>query len=263
MDRVLFQLTHLLRGATRVGIILPNVSHISTHAPLARCDEDFIARKSCFHISTHAPLARCDLYGNFLAICIVNFNSRTSCEVRHASAAPLWWPLISTHAPLARCDRGATTTCGRCRFQLTPLLRGATSTSGISSIIAPTFQLTHLLRGATVSLPSCPICRYFNSRTSCEVRRARLGFLRDGGISTHAPLARCDVDTSLEDHIYDISTHAPLARCDLRFLDCSFAGIHFNSRTSCEVRRSRDCPAGQSPANFNSRTSCEVRPCGH
>ena len=268
-----------------MGIILPNVSHISTHAPLARCDEDFIARKSCFHISTHAPLARCDLSGIFLSICIVNFNSRTSCEVRHASAAPLWWPLISTHAPLARCDRGATTTCGRCRFQLTHLLRGATSTSGISSIIAPTFQLTHLLRGATVSLPSCPICRYFNSRTSCEVRRARLGFLRDGGISTHAPLARCDcgaanwpgysgisthaplarcdVDTSLEDHIYDISTHAPLARCDLRFLDCSFAGIHFNSRTSCEVRRSRDCPAGQSPANFNSRTSCEVRPCGH
>ena len=57
---------------------------ISTHAPLARCDMEIIARR------------RDKAY----------FNSRTSCEVRPYQAPKFGaMILISTHAPLARCDR--------------------------------------------------------------------------------------------------------------------------------------------------------------
>ena len=84
---------------------------------------------------------------------------------------------------------------------------------------------------------------------------------RNGRISTHAPLARCDVDadmiadsvgnfnsrTSCEvrlggaavRYLAAISTHAPLARCD-RCDGCVLPHCYnFNSRTSCEVRRIR------------------------
>ena len=36
-------------------------------------------------ISTHAPLARCDGRGFGITLEILNFNSRTSCEVRHTA----------------------------------------------------------------------------------------------------------------------------------------------------------------------------------
>ena len=100
-------------------------------------------------------------------------------------------------------------------------------------------------------------------------------------ISTHAPLARCDMASKLGDWIFPISTHAPLARCDMRYriaitqeisthaplARCDTDRVatvveleNFNSRTSCEVRRcsGRRFRAGR--PYFNSRTSCEVRP---
>ena len=93
----IFQLTHLLRGATGIARCSISASLISTHAPLARCDAvpdyrrrqsgDFNSRTSCevrpdALISTHAPLARCDTFPNAAYWMIGNFNSRTSCEVR-------------------------------------------------------------------------------------------------------------------------------------------------------------------------------------
>ena len=61
---------------------------ISTHAPLARCD---IYNSVDFHrvckISTHAPLARCDRHARLTCWHRINFNSRTSCEVRHPHPA--------------------------------------------------------------------------------------------------------------------------------------------------------------------------------
>ena len=60
--KIIFQLTHLLRGATGPNDYEQEYN-ISTHAPLARCDAySFYRRKLCFH-----------------------FNSRTSCEVRHGT----------------------------------------------------------------------------------------------------------------------------------------------------------------------------------
>ena len=151
-------------------------------------------------------------HGNIISY----FNSRTSCEVRRIPAAG------------KPCQE---------QFQLTHLLRGATSTQnrcirrGRISTHAPlarcdrsvfcrpstaTFQLTHLLRGAT--------------------RRTRATF-RSRPISTHAPLARCDCAATVT---YE-------------------NGANFNSRTSCEVRPAVPPPRRTPSFDFNSRTSCEVR----
>ena len=79
----LFQLTHLLRGATAVARTRDMVDAISTHAPLARCD------CSPAHLRDSGPFQLTHLlrgatpYGRQI--------------VR--------WVEISTHAPLARCDR--------------------------------------------------------------------------------------------------------------------------------------------------------------
>ena len=161
-----------MRGATRWSLASGEVTPISTHAPLARCDLININWQSFATISTHAPLARCDNNGHSL----------------------LWACRISTHAPLARCDHGnmirhnhqqhfySRTSCEvrllhRCTgsilsaFLLTHLLRGATfgfmgkpNESSISTHaplarcdqasrwVVPgscRFLLTHLLRGAT------------------------------------------------------------------------------------------------------------------
>ena len=89
---------------------------ISTHAPLARCDETAFPSARSQSISTHAPLARCDKFGP----------GRTT------------RPGISTHAPLARCDHGQCGTGGRGNgFQLTHLLRGATMASKLGDWIFP------------------------------------------------------------------------------------------------------------------------------
>ena len=168
-------------------------------------------------ISTHAPLARRDLTVSFPLFWVLNFNSRTSCEVRQnrdvtrknrkefqlthllrgATVSPevtLEVGNISTHAPLARCDlpggRGSTL---KRQFQLTHLLRGATSLE-VQPSKSSAFQLTHLLRGATTTLlQNLTTIQNFNSRTSCEVRRRVLSSKSAIFISTHAPLARCDL----------------------------------------------------------------------
>ena len=167
-------------------------------------------------ISTHAPLARCDRNLNSSNESRRNFNSRTSCEVRRSCSA---------------CRRR------HCQFQLTHLLRGATCLNfdldGYSK-----FQLTHLLRGATyvttlsdsglisthAPLARCDFIsninpampRYFNSRTSCEVR---------------LPRAIC----SARSCSFQL-THL-LRGATLLVETASAAVVNFNSRTSCEVRR--------------------------
>ena len=122
-----FQLTHLLRGATtRDGLSYQQIA-ISTHAPLARCDACCCGHSIALQISTHAPLARCDIIARIMATMasisthaplarcdcaatgsrkvVKDFNSRTSCEVRHiVNIIAYADKLISTHAPLARCD---------------------------------------------------------------------------------------------------------------------------------------------------------------
>ena len=167
-----FQLTHLLRGATVSQNPVRHAGHISTHAPLARCDESLFAFLDNSEISTHAPLARCDMLAWVMYRTGRNFNSRTSCEVRLGWLVPennaenfnsrtscevrrtrtIWactrWK-ISTHAPLARCDQYV-------RKQLRTLLHFNSRTS---CEVRP------------IPLTSTGYARNFNSRTSCEVRR--------------------------------------------------------------------------------------------
>ena len=137
--------------------------------------------------------------------------------------------------------------------------------------------------------------RHFNSRTSCEVRRKRDIFSFRACISTHAPLARCDLPPSQEYHqqgyfnsrtscevrlqilsvIPNICsfqlTHllrGATISATLFFRTCSFQLTHllrgatnsdFNSRTSCEVRLFLPFSLLNQLFYFNSRTSCEVR----
>ena len=190
-------------------------------------------------------------------------------------------PRVSIHAPLARRDaRIAPQPASRGWFQFTRLLRGATSTRRQSrkrrsfnsrascearphssrpdsrrrvSIHAPLarrdhiqrlgwgraaqFQFTRLLRGATGGLGG------------------RIGLV---AVSIHAPLARRDIGAVASGSSSAVSIHAPLARRDsgrVRFLR---RRLRFNSRASCEARRS---PGARSlPGTcFNSRASCEAR----
>ena len=103
---------------------------------------------------------------------------------------------------------------GYTKFQLTHLLRGAT----LLEILTPIkiiFQLTHLLRGAT-------------------------NRVKDGGQLikfqlTHLLRGATQIFNAVRINI-NISTHAPLARCDVLEGPVLLAPHHFNSRTSCEVR---------------------------
>ena len=150
VNKIQFQLTHLLRGAT------------------GRAGASRFARA----ISTHAPLARCDWGNRRPQRGKGNFNSRTSCEVRRQGIeTPGEINVISTHAPLARCDGNIVVgIIGGESFQLTHLLRGATKKSYVGLACCSRFQLTHLLRGATIALRTVDNWLNFNSRTSCEVR---------------------------------------------------------------------------------------------
>ena len=148
ISRRLFQLTHLLRGAT--GVELEGEQWLNFNSRTS-CEvrlrlrqillkrQNFNSRTSCEvrlfvqfdagtiqYISTHAPLARCDLPRYLF------------CNLQG----------ISTHAPLARCDSFTRFAKASQSFQLTHLLRGATIKSHCCCVRL-IFQLTHLLRGAT------------------------------------------------------------------------------------------------------------------
>ena len=125
--RILFQSTHLLRGATVRYMDDFILVHISIHAPLTRCDMPDVRKEFMGLISIHAPLTRCDkrcyqrrrrkAYFNprtsyevrpaprCQKCCNCNFNPRTSYEVRPFSGGTIkrLFP-ISIHAPLTRCD---------------------------------------------------------------------------------------------------------------------------------------------------------------
>ena len=190
---------------------------ISTHAPLARCDiprSMVEARWKVFQL-THL-LRGATFTPPTLCLISCDFNSRTSCEVRLVAPIALVFIPISTHAPLARCDRHQLIVLWHTVFQLTHLLRGATSP-----------RRRRMRRGSNFnSRTSCEVRPgraavrklvqlHFNSRTSCEVRRLAKGLTQNQlAISTHAPLARCDGRTHLRVRYLEISTHAPLARCD-------------------------------------------------
>ena len=168
----LFILTHLLRGVTNIHKLHDYLIHISTHTPLARCDDAlamYEAKAADFYSHTSCEVWHFVFEDNKL---FYNFYSHTSCEV---------WP------------RSIRERRNDYWFLLTHLLRGVTEKILFASP-SPRFLLTHLLRGVT--------CR-------CCFRSILLE------ISTHTPLARCDTGYGIGLGLDGISTHTPLARCDL------------------------------------------------
>ena len=154
--RLIFLLTHLLRGATAfAGSVVWQTDHFYSrtscevrlaarpmlHPPLT----NFYTRPSCevrhittplttptSLISTHAPLARCDQerLPELSTLGVISTHAPLArCDCRIAASASMR-VAISTHAPLARCDQGgAGGSGGGLRFLLTHLLRGATRTT--------------------------------------------------------------------------------------------------------------------------------------
>ena len=235
----IFQLTHLLRGAT-----LSRELHLDTREHFnsrTSCEvrphlvvgdaaiADFNSRTSCevrrkrprswgaattFQL-THLLRGATESDGD-ASPDGHDFNSRTSCEVRRATGPGVGPGAISTHAPLARCDAPRTGVSVVEGFQLTHLLRGATwggrygRMAALISTHAPLARCDYTIRNKATKDGD------FNSRTSCEVRHD------------------VDQDTMLA---ILISTHAPLARCDTAAVAAGLGRAYFNSRTSCEVRR--------------------------
>ena len=134
-----------------------------------------------------------------------------------------------------------------------------------------------------LSFRACRRSENFYSHTSCEVwHKLSQLYYYTFEISTHTPLARCDLGGFAKCvRINIISTHTPLARCDFfsialvelakvwfllthllrgvtNGLSDSFeAFYHFYSHTSCEVWQRR-WNLMNFDTNFYSHTSCEV-----
>ena len=258
-----FQSTHLLRGATCHFVAFAawdafQSTHLLRGATLSFCCVRCVGR-----ISIHAPLARCDLEGAALEDVYINFNPRTSCEVRRRMArVPASRGLfqsthllrgatltvcrgrrsscISIHAPLARCDITADCIASNISISIhAPLARcdkkpSSSARIQIISIHAPLARCD-CTYGSRIPWKA----ENFNPRTSCEVRPAQAP-----GREPAAPFQSTHLLRGATPHgprpgqSRPISIHAPLARCDGRSLKCVTPQHHFNPRTSCEVRPS-------------------------
>ena len=216
-SRRIFQSTHLVWGATLYNSHSYSFADISIHAPRVRCDpEEIYSTRLCLY-----------------------FNPRTSCEVR---------PHLLAQKNLDQ------------PFQSTHLVWGATSPCSFSF-----FRLFISIHAPRVRCDYQPIHHglfyyHFNPRTSCEVRRyIDMDDARDKifqsthlvwgatlsstakyiaeNISIHAPRVRCDhtlPEQDIPDFLFQ-STHLVWgATC--QFLPLLLFLIHFNPRTSCEVR---------------------------
>ena len=217
-EPIIFQSTHLLRGATGAHSVFQPSGQISIHAPLTRCDESgskLLSFYKNFNPRTSYEV-RLDRIGYGYAWTYFNprtsyevrlnqktfsfsksyFNPRTSYEVRR--------PVLPAEFSVTRDFNPRTSyevrhhlylpSAAIRKFQSTHLLRGATSRisyhryeCGIS-IHAPLTRCDKWFLGRILSV------RNFNPRTSYEVRRRRgLPASLKCSISIHAPLTRCDV----------------------------------------------------------------------
>ena len=144
---------------------------------------------------------------------------------------------ISTHAPLAGCDQIAHAGSGRDSHFNPRTPRGVRQVVRRNLQIAGQFQPTHPSRGATFA-------------AKC--------FGQYKPISTHAPLAGCDVRQMQSSFERSISTHAPLAGCDHQQRSQHHDAENFNPRTPRGVRR-RGKSQNKMTGDFNPRTPRGVR----
>ena len=104
-QKIIFLLTHLMRGVTITIANRRVYYNISTHTPHARCDLSFFAPCWGSKISTHTPHARCDdfrvMYAGYTFKFLLTHLMR-GVTVHHKIRCLL--QPISTHTPHARCD---------------------------------------------------------------------------------------------------------------------------------------------------------------
>ena len=146
------------------------------------------------------------------------------------------------------------------RFQSTLLMRGATSSLYLYTLVIPiSIHAPHAR--SDCSVPCCSsVPHYFNPRSSCEERRH--GSLKLTQSYNFNPRSSCEerlvlfltLDTGSE-----ISIHAPHARSDRRAPSATTRAADFNPRSSCEERQKQNFGKCLSE-NFNPRSSCEERP---
>ena len=172
-DNCVFQLTHPVRGATKLTRICELIDRISTHAPRAGCDMLQVEAPD-FHLFqlTH-PVRGATILLSKLPLVDFDFNSRTPCGVRRSRRPPhhralqfqLTHPVrgatihtesavavgrISTHAPRAGCDRHNAHNNSKHRDFNSRTPCGVRLWHNLSTALNLAFQLTHPVRGATL-----------------------------------------------------------------------------------------------------------------
>ena len=152
----------------------------------------------------------------------IDFNSRTSCEVRLIPATYVFHLAISTHAPLARCDSQ----------QIKDLQAQQISTH---APLARCDETGRVYGAARV---------YFNSRTSCEVRQnPQINLTNSAGFQLTHLLRGATCFWMTICILMKISTHAPLARCDASagYTYVKYTGFQLTHllRGATQIRESR------------------------
>ena len=243
-QRLLFQSTHPVRGATWQKLYEADKINISIHAPRAGCDPQGIGTAARHQrISIHAPRAGCDQFGQIQVHKLhdfnprtpcgvrrrshrqqrrwIHFNPRTPCGVRLAGVGPVGiFVAISIHAPRAGCDdRLGGLLFPAQIFQSTHPVRGATGwRCHQGQQLAISIQAPRA--GCDMACLPCSGSRiHFNPRTPCGVR---LGF------------------RTADDVFAEISIHAPRAGCDFGDMLTMATDGNFNPRTPCGVRPSAE-----------------------
>ena len=149
MEKAIFLLTHLMRGATIGLIVLFRNSLISTHAPHARCDHSLAAS---------LPLSTTFLLTHLMrGATIIGFINDITQKfllthlMRGATLASLYYAIAMP-------------------FLLTHLMRGATYPVWVSGATAAISTHAPHARCDHISVSSSDRQVHFYSRTSCEVR---------------------------------------------------------------------------------------------
>ena len=147
------------------------------------------------------------------------FNPRTPCGVRLVSLSfgGFWTGYFNPRTPCGVRRHVDDAAEFGIKFQPTHPLRGATRLATAGAAPAA-FQPTHPLRGATPTPgPECSSGAYFNPRTPCGVRPPdKVRMLRAAKFQPTHPLRGATLRPRLtpDDEPW-ISTHAPLAGCDI------------------------------------------------
>ena len=189
-QRLSFQFTHPVWGATVIEELLCRGADVSIHAPRVGRDYEGVYTGGAVAVSIHAPRVGRDGEVAFFGL----------------------YPKVSIHAPRVGCDYlsisvvipmccfNSRTPCGvrlpkylggdsYVLFQFTHPVWGATSLQTLLSSPDPPFQFTHPVWGATkgVRRLAC-IARRFNSRTPCGARPGTARRSRSlGGFNSRTP----------------------------------------------------------------------------